>query len=132
YEVVHTEDVPRVDLDEALDGMFDPDVRRVETQLGTEKMAPSLWYFDEGEEMIHHAHSEQEELYYVLEGEFEVKFGEAGDTETYNVGAGTFFAAGPDVEHGHKCVSERGIVLAIGSPNVTDINPDTYTPFDEA
>lgn len=132
YEVVSTEDVPKVDLSEALDGMFDPDVRRIETQLGTEEMVPSVWYFREGEEMIHHAHQEQEELYLVLEGDFRVKFGEPGSTEEHSVEEGDFFAAAPDVKHGHKCVSREGRILAVGSPNVTDINPSTYTPFDEA
>ncbi|WP_335999869.1 cupin domain-containing protein [Halorientalis halophila] len=133
YAVVDTEEIPKVDLDEALNGMFDPDVRRVQAELGTENLVASLWYFEEGEEMVHHEHEDQEELYYVLDGEFEVKLGDAGETETVVAEEGTFFAAGPGVGHGHVCTSaDGGVVLAVGSPNVTDINPETYTPVDEA
>lgn len=133
YAVVSDDDVPAVDLSEALDGMFDPDVRRVQADLGTEEMVVNLWEFEAGEEMVHHAHEDQEEVYYVLDGEFELKLGEAGDAEAVTVDEGTFFAAGTGTGHGHKCVGDgSGRLLAVGAPNVTDINPETYTPVDEA
>lgn len=132
HAVVKTEEIPRVDMSETFDGIFDADVRRVQGSLETEQLVTNLWYFEAGEEMVHHEHAEQEELYYVLEGEFVVKFGDTGETETTTVTEGTFFAVGPDVGHGHKCVSEEGVVLAVGAPNVTDIQPETYTPFEEA
>lgn len=133
YAVVPTEAVPRVDMSEATDGIIDPDVRRVQAELRTENLVTNRWYFDEGEEMVHHVHDEQEEVYYVLEGEFELKLGEAGEAESRVVDEGTFFAVGAGVGHGHRCTSEDGgALLAVGAPNVTDINPDTYTPVDEA
>lgn len=133
HAVVPTEDVPRVDMSETTDGIIDPDVRRVQAELGTENLVTNLWYFEEGEEMVHHVHDEQEEVYYVLEGEFELKLGEAGEAASHVVDEGTFFAAGAGVGHGHRCTSaDGGVLLAVGSPNVTDINPDTYTPVDEA
>lgn len=132
YAVVSADDIEAVDLSEALDGMFDPAVRRVQADLGTEKMVVNIWEFESGEEMVHHAHEKQEEVYYVLEGEFKLKLGEASSAETVTADEGTGFAVGPETGHGHRCISEEGgRLFAVGAPNVTDINPETYTPFDE-
>jgi len=35
------------------------------------------------------------------------------------------------VGRGYECVSETGTVLTVGAPNVVDIDPEKYTPFDE-
>ncbi|MFB6180112.1 MAG: cupin domain-containing protein, partial [Halorientalis sp.] len=97
------------------------------------EMVVNVWYYDPGEEMPHHAHNDQEELFYVLEGEFELILGKEGDTERETVGPGAFYAAGPGVGHGHKNVGdEEGAILAVGAPNVADINPETWTPVDDA
>jgi len=133
YDTVSSEDVPRVDLSEALDGMFEPDVQRVQSELDLDEMVVNIWHFEEGESLMHHRHDEQEEFYYVLDGEFEIKFGEPGDTDLRRVGTGDMFAASPEVGRGYRCVSEGGgSVLAVGAPNVTDINPGSYTGYDEA
>lgn len=133
YAVVPPEDVPRVDMSEATDGIIQPDVRRIQAELGTENLVTNVWYFEEGEEMVHHVHDEQDEVYYVLDGEFELKLGKAGAAESRVVDEGTFFAAAAGVGHGHRCTSgDGGALLAVGAPNVTDIAPDTYTPVDEA
>ncbi len=132
HAVVHTDAVPRVDMSETFDGLFDPDVRRVQAALGTEQLVTNLWYFEADETMVHHSHEQQEELFYVLEGEFAVKFGAVGATQTERVGVGGFFAAGPGVKHGHACVSDTGVLLAVGAPNEPDIQPASYTDFEDA
>jgi len=133
FEIASVDDVPAVNLGDLGDVVMEPDVRRVQTELGTEEMVVNVWEFEEGDSMLHHHHNEQEELYYVIKGEFRVKVGEAGETEEHTVSEGQLFAASPDVGRGYECVSEGGgAVLSVGAPNVTDINPDEYTPFDEA
>ncbi|MFB6164783.1 MAG: cupin domain-containing protein [Haloarculaceae archaeon] len=132
YSVVDTDDVPRVDMSEMLDGLLDPDVRRIQSELGTDESVVNVWYFEPGEQMPHHHHDEQEEVLYVLAGEFEVTLGEPGDVERRTVGPGDFWAAGPGVGHGHKYVGDdEGVVLGIGAPNVPDINSDTWQSVDE-
>ena len=75
YDVTHTEDVPVTDLSEIDEIPPDLDIRSIDDALGTEETNCKLWYFDPGEEITYHAHSEQEELYYVIEGEFSLKLG---------------------------------------------------------
>jgi uncharacterized cupin superfamily protein len=121
YEVAGTDDVPITDLSENDDIPTDQDMRAVGRALGTEEAAIALWYFEPGEEIGYHAHSEQEELYYVVEGEFSVKIGQPGDAEIVEVGPGDFYAVEPEIGHGHRYLGEdRGVVLAIGAPNVED------------
>lgn len=131
YGITSIEDVPSVDLSDAVEGM-DAEVRRVQTELGTDNMVTNVWEFDEGDAMVHHYHDEQEELYYVIEGEFRLKVGDAGDPEERTVEEGDIFAFAPDVGRGYVCVSEEGTMLTVGAPNVVDIDPEKYTPFEEA
>lgn len=133
YSVVSPEDVDRVDMSELTDGVIQPDVRRIQAELELEEMVANLWYFDEDEAITHHTHEEQEEVYLVVEGEFEAKFGEAGDTDVETLEEGDVFSAAPDLPHGHRCTSEGGGVLfAVGAPNVTDVNPESYTSYEDA
>jgi len=112
---------------------WDAEVRRVQTELGTEEMVTNVWEFEEGDAMVHHSHEEQEELYYVIAGEFRLKVGDVGETEEHTVSEGDLFAFSPDVGRGYECVSEDGgTVLSVGAPNVVDINPEKYTPYDDA
>lgn len=133
YNIASVDDVPAVNLGDLGDVKMEPDVRRVQAELETEEMVANVWEFEEGDAMFHHRHNEQEELYYVIDGEFSLKVGDAGETEEHTVSKGELFAVGPEEGRGYKCVSEDGgAVLCIGAPNVTDINPGEYTPFDEA
>ena len=128
YEVVHLDDVPVTDLSEVEGVPPDLDIRSVGEALGAEEMRLTVWYFDPGEEIQYHAHSEQEELYYVLEGEFSLKLGESGEEEYVEAGPGTFWIAKPEVGHGHRNVGdERGAVLAFGAPPVDDPGLDPHS-----
>lgn len=127
YGVVDMEDVPLLDLSSNDAVPPDNDIRAVGDALGTDEMRVNVWCFDEGEEIGYHAHSEQEELFYVLDGEFSLKLGRSGDAELVEVGPGAFWAAGPMIGHGHRCISEDGgAVLAIGAPNVADQGLDPH------
>jgi quercetin dioxygenase-like cupin family protein len=132
HGITSIEDVPKIDLSDAVDMDMDPEVRRVQTELGTENTVTNVWEFEEGDAMVHHSHDEQEELYYVIDGEFRLKVGDVGDTEEHTVEEGDVFAFGPDVGRGYECVSDGGTVLSVGAPNVMDIDPEKYTPFEEA
>lgn len=124
YGITSIEDVPRIDLSDAIDMEMDPEVRRVQTELGTEKTVTNVWEFEKGDAMVHHYHDEQEELYYVIE--------DVGETEEETVEQGDVLAFSPDVGRGYECVSETGTMLTVGAPNVMDIDPEKYTPFEDA
>lgn len=102
-------------------------VQDVDTALGTEKMNVKLWHFEPGDEIEYHAHLEQEELYYILEGEFSLKLGRSGETEIIEADAGTFFVAAPEIGHGHRCIGDsEGMILSIGAPPVDDPGQDPH------
>ncbi|WP_049899092.1 cupin domain-containing protein [Halococcus agarilyticus] len=119
--VVRTADVPLVDLSERDDVRPTVDIRPVDEMLGLAQLGAKLWHFRPGEEIGFHAHTAEEELYYVLEGEFSLKLGSADDPTYETVGPGTFFAALPREPHGHRCVGdEPGVVLAVGASTGED------------
>ena len=127
YGVTRVEDVPVTDLSEVDAIPPDHDIRAIGDALGTEETNVTLWYFEPGEEIGYHAHSEQEELYYILEGEFSLKLGRSGEEEVVEAGPGTVFAAGPEVGHGHRYTGDGvGVVLAIGAPPVEDPGLDPH------
>lgn len=127
YEVLGTEDVEVTDLSDVAEIPPDLDIRPVGDALGLDEMNVTIWYFEPGEGIGYHAHSEQEELYYVLEGQFSLKLGPSGETETREVGPGAFWAAGPETGHGHRYLGDdRGAVLAIGAPPVEDPGLDPH------
>jgi quercetin dioxygenase-like cupin family protein len=126
HAVTDPEDVPVTDLSEIDEVPPDLDVRGIDDALGCRNIAAKLWYFEEGEEIQYHAHAEQEELFYVVNGEFSLKLGRSGETEIVEVGEGAFWVAEPKIGHGHRCVSEDGgRVLALGAPPSADpgLNP---------
>lgn len=127
HGVTYVEDVRVTDLSTIDELPPDHDIRAIGDALGTEVMNVNVWYFEPGEEIGYYAHAEQEELFYVLEGEFSLKLGWSGEEEIVEVGPGTFFAAGPKVGHGHRYTGDDvGVVLAIGAPTVEDPGLDPH------
>lgn len=127
YAVVHLEDAPLVDL--AANDSFPPDqfVRAVDEELGIEHVHMKVWYFEPGEEIQYHAHAEQEEFFYIIEGEFSIKVGRSGEEEYIEAGPGTFYSAGPGIGHGHRYVGDdRGAVLSVGVPPTRDPGLDPH------
>ncbi len=133
YEVVSTEDVERTDLSEIEALPPESDVRDIDGVLGTSDVLVKLWYFEPGEEITYHAHSSQEEVFYVLEGDFSLKLGRSGETEVVEVGPGDWWRAAAMVGHGHRYLGDHtGVVLAIGAPKVDDpgLNPHEISDED--
>lgn len=127
YEVTHLEDVPVTDLAEVEDIPPDLDIRAVGDALGLDNLRATVWYFEPGEEINYHAHSEQEEVFYAIEGQFSLKLGRSGDTELREVGPGAFWVAKPKIGHGHRYIGDdRGVVLALGAPSVEDPGLDPH------
>jgi quercetin dioxygenase-like cupin family protein len=132
YNVTNTDEVPITDLSQIEEIPPDLDIRALDEALGAENVSLKLWYFEEDEEIQFHAHSEQEEIYYVLDGEFSLKLGRSGEEEFVEAGPGTAWVAEPMIGHGHRCTSESGgTVLAIGAPNVEDPGLDPHSLDDE-
>lgn len=128
YQVLPASELPRTDLSN-VDAPVDVDVSNIGDELGTEAIAVKLWYFAEGEGMPRHVHTEQEELFYVLAGSFEVTLGgdetrntsESTTKSTTEISAGAFWTASPDVPRGYTCTSEEGgQILAVGAPKDSD------------
>jgi len=132
YAVTATDEVPVTDLSEVEEIPPDLDMQAVGEVLGCHNLSVNLWHFEEDEEIQYHAHAEQEELFYALDGSFSLKLGRSGEEEYRDVEAGAFWVAAPLVGHGHRCTSEGGgAVLAIGAPNVPDPGLDPHTLSDE-
>jgi quercetin dioxygenase-like cupin family protein len=128
YKLVDLEEVPVTDLSEIDAVPPDLDIRTVGDSLGLENMRCTVWYFEPGEEIQYHAHRQQEELYYCLEGEFSLKLGKSSEEEYVDADPGTFWVAKPMVGHGHRCVGDdQGIVLSIGAPPVDDPGLDPHS-----
>lgn len=128
YEVLDLENVPLTDLAGDDDVPPDLEIRAIDAALGLSNLRAKAWYFEPGDEIGYHAHSTQEELYYVLEGEFSVKIGRSGETEIVEVGPGALYAAGPEVGHGHRYLGDdRGVILAFGAPAVDDPGLDPHS-----
>lgn len=125
YTVAHVDEVPLVrmaEIDEVSEKFDRIGVQNLdEERLDTEEMKVKIWHIPPGEEMGVHGHPTQEEFYYVLEGTFRVVIGPPGETDTYEVGPGSVFAAGPDVARGYENVGEEGgRVLVVAAPNVSE------------
>jgi quercetin dioxygenase-like cupin family protein len=128
HTVVDLSEVPVTDLSEIEEIPPDLDIRSVSEALGLSEMRAAVWYFEPGEEITYHAHSEQEELYFVLEGEFSVKLGRSGEEEYLEATEGSMWVGKPMVGHGHRNVGdERGVVLAVGAPAVEDPGLDPHS-----
>lgn len=125
YALARVEAVPLLrmaevaEVPEEFDGLG---VRNLDREaLGTDEMKVKVWRVPPGDRMGVHGHSTQEEVYYVLDGRFEVRIGPPGETERREVGPGTVFAAGPGVARGYENVGDVvGRVLVVAAPNVED------------
>lgn len=127
YDVTHVDDVPITDLSDIEDVPPDHDIRSIGNALGLDNLRAAVWYFEPGEAIHYHAHTEQEEVFYVIEGQFSLKLGQPGDTEHREVGPGTFWVAKPEIGHGHRYLGDdTGIVLALGAPPVEDRGVDPH------
>ena len=120
YDTVAPKNIPRIDLSET-ELPAEHDIRDIDNVLNLDELRTKIWYFEPKEETNLHAHAEQEELYYVLEGEFELTLGDPDDPETKTVHEGAFYTASSETGHGHQYIgSDQGVMLAIGAPQADD------------
>lgn len=132
YEVTSLDDVPVTDLSEVDEIPPDLEMQAVGSTLGAENLKANVWHFEEGDEIGYHAHAEQEEMFFVIDGAFSLKLGRSGDEEVFEVEEGAFWLAKQMIGRGHRCVSDDGgTVLAIGAPNVSDPGLDPHNIDDE-
>ncbi len=110
YETVRTDEVDAVSIDGT-----EADIYPVGYHLGTEETRSNVWEFDEGDSGRLHRQTEQEELYYVVEGSVEFEVGDDGLT----VEEGAFIAVSPE-EHRRLRANEDSRVLVVGAPSVAD------------
>ncbi|KAB1185204.1 MULTISPECIES: cupin domain-containing protein [Haloferax] len=96
-------------------------VRAVGYELRPKKMRPSVWVFESGEHSTKHYQKEQEELYHVLSGQFEMTFfdDEGDETEALTLEPGDVVVVSPDEVRQLGCV-EDGEVFIVGAPNAKD------------
>jgi quercetin dioxygenase-like cupin family protein len=90
-------------------------VRPVGYELRPNEMRPSVWVFESGDAGPKHRQKEQEELYHVLSGRFELAFAD----ETLTLESGGVAVVSPDEERQLRCL-EEGEVFIVGAPNVKD------------
>jgi quercetin dioxygenase-like cupin family protein len=108
----------RASLDELDDRDIDgvePSLKAVGYELKPDDMRPSVWAFAEGESNNRHRQEQQEELYVVLDGRFEVDV----DDETFEVGEGEFVVVDPEAWRQLTALTESTL-LVVGAPNVED------------
>src|SRR6056297_2074997 len=108
----------RVNLDELESQDVDiaeAGVRAVGYELRPGKMRPTVWTFEEGGYGPNHRQEEQEELYHVLSGRFEMAFAD----ETMTLDAGDVVVVSPEEERQLRCLDD-GEVFVVGAPNVKD------------
>ncbi|MDY6780827.1 MAG: cupin domain-containing protein [Halobacteria archaeon] len=110
YTKVNLEDVDEYDPDDV-----GANVKPVGYELQPEKMRPSVWLFDEGDENRRHRQTDQEELYYVVKGNATMEV----DGDEVEMDEGDFVVVSP--EHWRQITAhERTRILVVGAPNVKD------------
>jgi len=98
------------------------DMRYISEAVGMENFGLRIYDVEPGEEIPLsglHYHDEQEEAFYVVEGELRI---ETPDRE-YVVEAGQFFVAEPESPHRafvHADAATNAVVVGIGAPPVSD------------
>lgn len=114
YSKIGLDDVDPVDVD----GM-DAEVLPVGYHLRPEKMRPSVWRYEDGESGRRHRQGEQEELYVVLDGSYEMTVERDGDVETFDFGEGDYVVVPPETWR-QLTAREDSTLLVVGAPNVKD------------
>ncbi|ELZ84709.1 hypothetical protein C453_11861 [Haloferax elongans ATCC BAA-1513] len=107
-----------LELHEGMNGLH---VRAVGYELRPQQMRPNVWVYEAGETSTKHWHKEQEELYHVLSGRFEMDFfdDEEAKEESLELETGDVVVVSPDQLRQLHCL-EDGEVFVVGAPNTKD------------
>ncbi|NHN61270.1 MULTISPECIES: cupin domain-containing protein [Halorussus] len=98
----------------------EPGLKAVGYELRPEEMRPSIWEFAAGESNNRHRQREQEELYYVLDGEFRVTVeDDDGTSESFELGADEVVVIPPETWRQFEAETD-GRLLVVGAPNAED------------
>lgn len=97
-----------------IDGI-DPSLRAIGYELRPEKMRPGVWEYEADESNNLHRQEEQEELYVVLSGRFEMEI----EGERIDLAEGDTVVVDPDAWR-QLTASEDSRLLVVGAPNVSD------------
>lgn len=114
YSMVSLEDVDARELEGGA-----PTLRSVGHELRPEEMRPAVWEYEVGEENAYHRQEQQEELYIVLEGTFDVTIERDDEREVVALEEGDCLLVPPESWRQLEAV-EDGRVLVVGAPNVKD------------
>jgi len=114
YDLVTIDDVEPRDLDE-----IDPTLVPIGLDLQPDRMRPSIWQYDRGEENTFHRHETQEELYVVLDGTIDVTIEHENERDVVALTAGDVLVVPPESWRQLRA-TEPSRVLAVGAPNVAD------------
>lgn len=117
YRVVHTNDVPRTDVEGGALPAPLGDVRRVAELLETDDLALDVWHVEAGETAPVHPATERDVAYLVLDGEFTLAIGAGETREEVLVETGCFVTVSDEHAHGFE---NRGngtsTLLSIAAP----------------
>ncbi len=93
--------------------------------IGPDRLRPSVWHYEQGDENTYHRQDEQEELYLVLEGIVDVTIEREDQRDVVALEPGDVLVVPPESWRQLRAVEESR-VLVIGAPNVSDdaILPD--------
>lgn len=97
----------------------DASVIPVGYELRPKQMRPAVWKLPAGESTPYHRQREQEELYLVLGGRFEVRTGSDSDEERFELGPRDVLVVEPETPR-QLTALEDGELFIVGAPNVTD------------
>ena len=115
YATVSLEDIEPRQLDD-----IEPSLLSVGYELRPDEMRPNVWRFDKGEATHDHRHAEQEELYIVLDGGFDVQIGSSEGEESreeFELETEDFMIVSPQTWR-QLTAREGSLLLVVGAPPV--------------
>lgn len=115
YSVVTLEDVEERAFDET-----GPTLRSIGYQLRPGEMRPAIWEYDAGESNRYHRQGEQEELYVVLDGTFDVTLERGDDRDVVALEKHDCLVVPPETWRQLEATEDGSSILVVGSPNVKD------------
>lgn len=114
YSLTTLENVESRDLEE-----IEPTLLPIGLELGPEKLRPSVWQYEKGEENTYHRQREQEELYVILEGTVDVTIERDDDRDVVTLTKHDCLVVPPESWRQLRAL-EESTVLVVGAPNVKD------------
>ena len=108
------------EVDEHDVGETAPTLRSVGYHLQPAEMRPAIWEYDAGESNRYHRQREQEELYVVLEGAFDVTIERDDERDVVALEKHDCLVVPPTSWRQLEATADGSSVLVVGAPNVKD------------